>query len=185
MTCQISEPRNQSAPHKTVPNTIPKRTSPALMGGRSRRGSTVSRSTSISLRRSFLTPGLNRDQYLSIRPISDIHHRSPSRSGAKFFLTKTASRPEAVIALPPSPSNRSRRRCLSPAVDVIPNPHYEVPLAQTFLSIPLNEAPLPKALLDDASFCADEGLPGIKQENPKLIAFGIPSEELKLFIQAR
>ena len=100
MTCQISEPRNHSAPHKTVPNSTPKRTSPALMGGRSRRGSTLSRSTSLSLRQRFLTAGLHQEQYLNIRPTSDIHQSSPSRSGAKFYLMKTVTRPEAVIALP-------------------------------------------------------------------------------------
>jgi len=152
------------------------------MGGRSRRGSTVSRSTSISLRRSFLTPGLNRDQYLSIRPISDIHHRSPSGRGAKFFLTKTATRPEGIIGLPQARQTGagemsiSGRRCHpEPALGSAIPTNADV----SCVSFPC-ESPHQKCLL-----LRGWGLPGIRQENPKLIAFGIPSEELKSFIQAR
>jgi hypothetical protein len=144
MACQISEPRNQSAPHKTVPNNIPKRTSPALMGGCSPRESTVSRSPSISLRRRILTPCLHQEQYLSIRPISDISSPAqPVGMRCQVFLTKTVTRRGAVIALPQAGQKGAGGVYLRPSMPFL-NRHWGVPSprSQTFIAIPLNEAPL-------------------------------------------
>ena len=63
----MNELAKNSPPHKTTPTKIPRRTSAALSDGCLRKGSTASRSTSISLGRSCLHPGRS----LAVRLITD------------------------------------------------------------------------------------------------------------------